>query len=157
MFINPYDGFRRVKFGRFAFFCEEPTANRVIGKLFRSYEICQTIKLSLHRNEPGALVLKKLSPFRERFIINLLWMKEVGIFYKIYRHWNAITPICRSSGHFESVRFEYLAPIFLFIVFSHILSLIILFFEIYFDKWRKSIRRKFQRIVKNVIIRRRKF
>lgn len=153
--MDPYDGFRRVQSGRFAYFCEEPTANRVIANLFQSHEICQTITLSFRRNDPGGLILKKLSPFRKRFMINLLWMKEVGIFHKIYRHWNAAPPICQSYGHFESVRFKYLALVFLFLFFAQILSMIILFVEIFFSKLQKCKQRKMYKMGRRVTGRKR--
>lgn len=133
-FMDPFDGFRHVKSGHFAFFCEEPIANRVIGKIFRNFEICQTIKLSLHRRDPGALMIKKLSPFRERFVINFLWTKETGVFHKIFQHWNSLSRTCMSYDHFESVRFEYLAPIFIALALVYMMSLTILLSEICVNK-----------------------
>lgn len=133
-YMNPTEGFQKVKDGHFAFFCEEPTANRFIRKIFEPHEICDTRKVSFKRNDLVGIVVNKLSPLRERFLINFLWMAEVGIEHKVYHYWNDMDLTCTTHGHFESVRLEYLAPIFGFLLFAYVLSIIILLIETFIMK-----------------------
>lgn len=153
--MSPTDGFQKVKDGHFAFFCEESTANRVIENIFVPHEICSLERIPLRRNDLIGYILKKFSPLRERFLINLLWMNEIGIIYKISRHWNGARPPCVSRGHFEGVRFEYLASIFLFLGFAHVLSLIILSVELLMNRYH--MKRKTKRVKCVIPMRNRKF
>lgn len=139
MFISPYDGFRKVKDGNFAFYCQKSTAISVILKLFEPYEICDTKEIEFRQNPPAAIIVKKLSPLRERLLINWLWMNEIGITHKIIRHWNGILPSCESNGYFQSVRFEYVASIFILLIFAHILSFIICILECFKYEMKKCV------------------
>lgn len=130
-YMKPLDGFQKVKDGHFAYFCEEATAIRAIRESFESHEICTLKTVPFHRNELIGFIIKKYSPLRKRLFLNLLWMQEVGIIYKVSQHWNGVRPTCTSRGHFEDVRMEYLAPIFLFLIVAHILSLTLLFCELF--------------------------
>lgn len=148
--MTPTEGFQKVKDGHFAFFCEEPTANRYIRKLFELHEICDTRKVSFRRNDLVGIIVKKYSPLRERIFINYIWMIEVGIFYKVDRYWNDMNIMCTSQGHFEGVRLEYLVPIFGFLIFSYFLSIIILCIELCQAKMQKrKLKRKFRKCMKN--------
>lgn len=127
--MTPTDGFRKVKEGHFAFFCEEPTANRFIKRLFEPHEICDTKKLFFRRNDLVGIVVNKFSPLRERLLINFLWMAEVGIMNKIQRYWNEKDIACVSHGHFGSVRLEYLVPTFGLLLLAYLSSIILLLCE----------------------------
>lgn len=144
--MEPFAGFELVQQGNFAFFCEEPTANRVIGLLFTEFEICETRKIAFQRNDPGGIILQKYSPFRERFVINFLWMKECGIFNKIYRHWNGFKLSCVSHGHYESVRIEYIASIFWIFIGAHGVAMCILISEAITNRMKKY---RLKKIVRN--------
>lgn len=139
-YLTPENGFRRVKQGHFAFFCEEPTANRYIRMLFEPHEICETKKVYFSRNDLAGFALKKFSPFRERIFLNYMWLSEVGIAKKILHYWNDKDIICKSSNHFESVRIEYLVPIFVLLLLAHVVSSFILVCEIFYKK--KNIRKR---------------
>lgn len=134
-FEEPNEGFEKVRQGRFGFLCEESHANRVIQQQFEPYEICETHRISF-RNELIGMILKKHSPIRERFVINFIWMNEVGIYYKINLHWNGIKITCLSHNHYESVRIEYVAPIFGILILAYLLSVGILFTEIYVKRFK---------------------
>lgn len=133
-FLSANAGFENVRQGNYAFFCEESEANRVIKNIFKRHEICETRKIPFQRNDPLGIILRKYSPLRERFSINFLWLHEVGIYLKIFRHWNGNKLTCISQGHYESVRLEYLAPIFWILILAHILSIILFVGEIFIKK-----------------------
>lgn len=130
-FFDPFDGFRRVKNGHFAIYCDRAVASMVIPKIFEPHEICDTKQIAFRQTNPISLVLKKFSPLRERLFINWLRMKEVGIVHRILKYWNRGWPPCQSNGHFESVRIEYVFPIFLFLLVVYVVSIFILLIEIY--------------------------
>lgn len=134
IYLSPTEGFRKVKDGHYAFFCEEAIAFRAIQKLFEPHEICTLKRVSFRRNDLVGLIIKKFSPLRERIFINLLLMHEVGIIHKVSRHWNGVRPTCTARGHFEGVRMEYLAPIFIFLILALNLSSLILICEIFLNK-----------------------
>lgn len=147
--MSSLEGFGKVRDGRFAFFCEEPIANRIIHNIFEPHEICEIRRVYFRRNELAGIIVKKYLPIRERFFINFLWMKEVGIVYKINHYWNKIELSCESNGHFDGVRLEYLATIFMFLLFAQILSIIILIYEIRIEKYAKC---KIQNRLAGVIV-----
>lgn len=132
--MSAQDGFANVRHGHFAFFCEETDANSVILRLFKNHEICETKKILIQRSDTIGIILKKHSPLRERFIINYLWTNEVGVLFKILRHWNGMKLTCTPNSHFQSVRIEYLAPIFWILILAHILSFLIFFGEVFVKK-----------------------
>lgn len=131
-YLISYDGFEKVRQGHFGFLCQESFANRVVRNIFEPYEICETRRINF-RNEPVGIILKKYSPLRERFVINLLWLNEVGIHFKINLHWNGRKLKCLSHNHYESVRIEYLAPIFGILILAYISSIGILVVEMWRD------------------------
>lgn len=94
--------------------------------------------MTFRRNDLIGIIVKKFLPFRERFLLNYLWMTEVGVVHKVYRHWNGIGTRCQSSGYFQSVRFEYVAPAFSALYLAHILSLTILAIEFRMKKCEKN-------------------
>lgn len=118
-----------MKRGNFAFFCEKPSAIPVIRKLFDPHEVCDTREIVFRRNVPSAFLLKRFSPLRERFLISWLRMAEHGIVQKILLAWNDAWPTCYYRNHFESVRFEYAAPVLLFLVSAYVISICILAVE----------------------------
>lgn len=132
--MEPYEGFKRVKEGRFAFYCEKATALSVIRRLFDPHEVCDTKEIVFRKNIPVVIALKKFSPLRERFLINWLRMIESGIVRKKLLDWNIEMPKCASQNYYESVRFEYAAPVFLFLVTSYFVSVCLLALE----KYRKE-------------------
>lgn len=139
LFIGAYDGFREVKAGRFAFFCEEPIARQVMRKLFEPHEICSTKVISFQGTLNFGIVLKKFAPLRERLLINWIWVNEVGITRRIFLFWNTPKLVCTYEGHFESVRIEYVALIFLLLFSSFVLAIVILMLEIGADAYRKKL------------------
>lgn len=128
--MSPAEGLQKVKNGNFAFFCEEPIADRIMRRSFESYEICETKKVYFQRNDHVGILIKQYSPLRERFVINFIWTREVGVFHQINYHWNGRKTTCKSNGHYRSVRLEYLTLVFIFLIVAYILSCIILLGEI---------------------------
>lgn len=141
-FMNPSKGFYEVKKNNFAFLCEEPTANRYIRKIFKPQQICHVKKISFRRNDLVGIIVKKHSPLRERFLINFLWMTEVGIVHKVDRHWNGMKLRCEQNDHFHSVRIQYVAPALMLLAFIHFLSIVILISEVLIKKLNGRRKRK---------------
>lgn len=133
-FLDPYEGFRRVKDGHFAFYSEESAANEVIPKLFQPHEICGIREIAYRSNFPVGVMVKRSSPLRERLLLNWIRIDEIGIAHKILSHFNGIKPVCSTKGHFESIRFEYVAPIFLFLFSIYICSFCIFLLELIVSK-----------------------
>lgn len=69
-------------------------------------------------------------------------MTEVGILFRINHHWNGIKLTGKSNGHFESVRIDYLAPIFIFLLVSYVLAVLILLYEICKYRYEEAKKRK---------------
>lgn len=134
--MSAFDGFMNVRQGHFAFFSGEGVAKPVILKLFENHEFCQTRKIRFQLNDPRGLVLRNRSPLRDRFVINHLWMNEVGVFSRILRHWKGTKLACTPNSHYESVRIEYLAPIFWMLILAHFLSFFIFVGEVFVKKFR---------------------
>lgn len=132
------DGIQKVRDGHFAFFAEELRAYQEIINYYQPHEICDTKIISISIDDSIGIIVKKYSPLRESFLINFLWMKEVGIFYKIHMYWNGKKLSCISRGHYESVRIEYLAPVFLILVLVYVISLFILICEIIIKLWSRK-------------------
>lgn len=130
-FMSPYEGLHKVKNERFAFYCEESTAWIVIGKIFEPHEICATRQIYFRQKQSFGIIVRKHSPFRKRLLINFLKMSEIGIVRKIWQKWNPGKPQCTSSGHFESVRWEYSSTCFIILFLSFIISIIIFTIELY--------------------------
>lgn len=128
-FMDAYEGFKRVRRGHFAFYCEEPIARFVAPKLFHPHEICNINKISFQSNDLAGIIVRKHSPFRERFLINWLRFYEAGITNKILKHWNPRGPRCVSKSHFESVRLEYILPILICLVSIQCATVIIVLIE----------------------------
>lgn len=129
-FLNTIDGFRRVKKGSFAFYCDRATALAIIPKLFEPHEICDTREVIFRKDYFVGIIVKKLSPLRERLLINWIRMREDGTVQKIAVHWNGASLQCTSTAYFESVRIEYVAPVFMFLVSVQVLCACILLCEI---------------------------
>lgn len=139
--MDPREGLQRVKRGHFAFYCDESTATAIIPNLFDPHEICETHEFQFNTSYLTGVYVKKYSPLRERLTINFLRISEIGIRRKVSQYWNRVKPKCKSNGHFESVRIEYIAPIFLLLLGFQIFSIVILFCEKYIEivirKWTK--------------------
>lgn len=135
--MDSYSGLRKVKDGNFAFFCEQLTADIIISKLFSQHEMCDTKQILFRRHYPSGVVVKKSSPFRERFTLNWIRMHEIGIKNKImkYFYWSKIT--CNFKAHFTSVRLEYVSSIFLFLFIAYFVSICIFSGEIFIGQWKK--------------------
>lgn len=125
-----------VKNNNFAFYCEKSEALGIIERYFEPHEVCDTKEILFRQNDFAAIVVRKFSPYRERFLINRLWMKEVGIARRIIKYWNKEWPSCQSREHFESVRIEYVTSMFLFLIATYILSMSLLATEKCF--WKKE-------------------
>lgn len=130
--MNPYEGLERVRTSNFAYYCEQSTARALIKKLFEPHEICDTKEIEYETFFSLGIIVKKHSPLRERLLLNWIWMFEIGIYNKIWRHWNQPMPPC-SLINFKSVRLEYDAPIFIFLAAAYIVSFGILIFELIYS------------------------
>lgn len=145
-FHNPFKGLKRVRDEQYAFYCESSAARAIIPKLFEPHEICDTKEIFYQNPEPIGIVIKKHSPLRELLLLNWIRMYEYGTFNKNWRHWNHKKPPCVSASHFESVRLEYDAPIFMLLAVSYLISLLILVLEFniaYFRRKRKIRNKKY--------------
>lgn len=96
-------------------------------------------ELKFQKNDLSGIILKKYSPFRERFLINYLWIRETGIYDK----WNVMKGNkMHNVSQYQSYRNEYLAPNFRIFLTTQIFSFCILIAE-YFTytynkyKWNK--------------------
>lgn len=127
-------GLQKMKEEPFAFYCEGIIARFYISRLFKAHEICDTMKIVFPDNGVVGVLMNKLSPFRERFSINFLWMVETGIVHKVKTHWLGKRVYCQSKNHFEQVGMRYVAILLLFLLFSYLLSLMIFFMEVYLNK-----------------------
>lgn len=137
-FMEPYDGFDKLRNGEFALYCERAVAISMMRKFFELHEICDTKTIDFRKNELSGLVVKKYFPLRERLTINWLRIKEVGIVQRISNYWIGKFPSCKMVEHYESVRFEYVAPVYLFLIISYILSIFVLTYELVMEKNKQN-------------------
>lgn len=123
-------GLESMRKGHFAFYCEQLSAETLITQMFTACEMCDTKQTPFRRDYPAGIIVNKFSPFRERFLLNWLWIRETGISDKVMKHWRRSKITCDSRAHYSSVRIEYVSSAFLILLTSHILSIIILLCEI---------------------------
>lgn len=135
--MKPYVGLRKVKDGRFAFYCEQLIAEQIIPKLFNSHEMCDTKKIPFRRHFPIGIIINKLSPFRERLFRDWMWLSETGINNQALKFWQRVRIACDFKAYFSSVRFEYLSSLFLFLYIAHVMAFCLLCVEIIVDKLNK--------------------
>lgn len=120
---------KKVKGERFAFHCEQSTAYSIIPTLFEPHEICETREITF-LSRSNHVVLRKRSPFVDRFAINWYWIREVGITRKKRRHWEGEFPECFINAHFDNVSLSYIMPLFFLLIFTYLASLGIFVCEI---------------------------
>lgn len=132
--MNSTFGFTKVKQKYFAFHSEQSVANTVIPKLFEPHEICDTKRITFRPSTHNGIIIRKGSPFRERFKINWLRMLEAGIANRRTEHWEGRKFQCISNAHFESVDFNYVLTIFFLLFIAFVIALLILLCELAWTK-----------------------
>lgn len=135
--MDAFDGLEEVRKGNFAFYCEQSTAGIVILERFENFEMCNLNMIELMNNNVVGVVVRKHSPLRERLLINWIRLSENGIVSRVVRHWYPERVKCNANGHFQSVTFEYVAPIFFYLIFSQLLAVFILIIEIVVSKYNR--------------------
>lgn len=128
-FMDSITGFKKVKEKHFAFHSEESVANTVIPQLFEEHEICDLKQIIFRPTFSNGIVLRKNSPFRERFSINWFWIREIGLAQRKIKYWEGRRFQCISKTHFDSVGFNYVLSVFLMLIISVPLSVFILCWE----------------------------
>lgn len=126
---DPRDGLERMRKGRFAFYCEEVLAENLVPKFFSEHEMCDTKQVQLRRHFIRAFILKKFSPFRERFLLNWLKILETGTSDRTLKYWQRKKITCDLSAHFASVRLEYMSSALIILLVAYVISILILVVE----------------------------
>lgn len=138
LFVEPDEGFQKIKHENSAFFCEGIDARIKIPKIFSPHEICDTRRILFPENTIGGILVNKNFPMRERLLINWLWYTEIGIVSKINQHWLGTALQCQSRSHFEQVDLQYVAPALIFLICFYGFSFYMLCTEIYLARLRKN-------------------
>lgn len=131
------EGIRKVQKRNFAYHCDEAVVHKILPNIMDPHQICDTKIITLLPRYKNGVLLSKKSPFRDRFAINLSWIREVGIVYKKLRHWKGSKPSCVFKYYFRSINLYYVSPLFLLLIIAGIISLLILLCEIYVDQLNK--------------------
>lgn len=134
LYMSPYEGLQRVRQGNFAFYCERNIAEEKILRLFKSHEVCDTKRILFRRHFPAGIIVNKMSPYRERLLINWLRISESGVSNQILTFWESNKAECDIKAYFTSVRIEYVSVLFLFLYLAVLLSICILCLEILIAK-----------------------
>lgn len=142
LYLEPDEGFRRVRDERFAFHSEGSSAFPIIARKFQPHEICDTRQIPFRKNLYIGMVVGKSSPFTEKVKRNWAWMRETGIVFKHKLHWVSTRPACVSNAYVTSVGFDYVGSMFTFLVASYAISFIILIGEVVHARSRKTVQVK---------------
>lgn len=112
------------------YICERVEAYEIIGNFYTADEICGLREIVFWRNENNGIILKKFSPLHDIIASMWFWMRETGIYSRLYRYWSIQKPKCMLQSRFIQVGFNYLGSLLIFLCAMQFISFIIFIGEI---------------------------
>ncbi|XP_034950704.1 ionotropic receptor 75a-like [Chelonus insularis] len=139
------EGYKRVRKGGFAFYCDFAIGYKIIEETFNDDEICELQEILVIKPHVKTWsVVSKNSPFKKMFTYGYRKIVEHGISKRLYPIWHHRKPICPEAHNSKPspMNFNDFCPALFFLLIGVGVSIIILAVECLHNKFFESINLK---------------
>uniref|UniRef100_A0A1I8MYE5 Uncharacterized protein n=1 Tax=Musca domestica TaxID=7370 RepID=A0A1I8MYE5_MUSDO len=125
----------------FVFVFETSTGYNLIERMYDAHEICDLNEILFRSDTLLATHLHRNSSYKEIVRMKIIRILETGVHSKHRRQWVRTHLNCFSNNFVINVGLEYTAPLFLMLLCGYGLVLILLLFEIVWNRWEMKAER----------------